>query len=110
MKWSEIGAEGWEEKLSNGMSQLMREADEKIAEAVVLAGQKFKERANKNDQTNEAKPVEPQRIKGRWIQDSYYDEKYVCDKCGEPCATYINGKPRDKYCKWCGAEMKGEEE
>ena len=52
--------------------------------------------------------VEPKRIKGKWIQDNYYDEKYVCDKCGEPCATYIMGKPRDRFCKWCGAEMETE--
>ena len=49
--------------------------------------------------------VEPQRMRGRWIEDGYNDEKAVCDQCGEPCATYIMGKPRDKYCKWCGAEM-----
>lgn len=54
--------------------------------------------------------IGPKRIKGRWIQDSYYDEKYVCDKCGEPCATYVMGKPRDRFCKWCGADMRGDEE
>ena len=60
----------------------------------------------------DAPTIEPQRIKGKWIQDNYYDTKFVCDKCGEPCATYINGKPRDMFCKWCGAEMemRGEQE
>lgn len=50
--------------------------------------------------------IEPQRMRGRWIEDGYNDEKAVCDQCGEPCATYIMGEPRDKYCKWCGAEMR----
>lgn len=53
--------------------------------------------------------IEPQRMRGRWIEDGYNDEKAVCDQCGEPCATYIMGEPRDKYCKWCGAEMRGTE-
>lgn len=52
--------------------------------------------------------TEPQRMRGRWIEDGYNDEKAVCDQCGEPCATYIMGKPRDKYCKWCGADMRGD--
>lgn len=50
--------------------------------------------------------TEPQRMRGRWIEDGYNDEKAVCDQCGEPCATYIMGKPRDKFCKWCGADMR----
>ncbi len=56
----------------------------------------------------ESKEV-PQRMRGRWIEDGYNDEKAVCDQCGEPCATYIMGKPRDKYCKWCGADMRENE-
>ena len=55
-----------------------------------------------------APTVEPQRIKGRWIEDGYNHYKAVCSECGEPCATYIMGKPRDKYCKWCGADMETE--
>lgn len=58
-----------------------------------------------NDLEVEVIDVEPQRMRGRWIEDGYNDEKAVCDQCGEPCATYIMGKPRDKYCKWCGADM-----
>lgn len=57
----------------------------------------------------EVPSVQPQRMRGRWIEDGYNDEKAVCDQCGEPCATYIMGEPRDKYCKWCGADMRGTE-
>lgn len=56
-----------------------------------------------------APTVEPQRMRGKWIEDGYNDEKAVCDQCGEPCATYIMGEPRDKYCKWCGADMRRKE-
>ena len=45
---------------------------------------------------------------GTWIEDKYNDLDYVCSECGEPCADMVMGKPRDKYCKWCGARMGGE--
>lgn len=48
-------------------------------------------------------PTEEQRT-GQWIIDDH-DEYAVCDRCGEPCATYALGKPRDRFCKWCGAKM-----
>lgn len=54
--------------------------------------------------------VEPQRMRGEWIEDGYSHYKAVCSECGEPCATYIMGKPRDKFCKWCGADMRGDED
>lgn len=52
------------------------------------------------------KELKQQKI-GKWIEDGYSHYKAVCDQCGEPCATYINGTPRDRYCKWCGAKMEG---
>ena len=52
-------------------------------------------------------PTEEQRT-GQWIIDDYDDEYAVCDRCGEPCATYVMGKPRDRFCKWCGAKMEAE--
>ena len=53
-------------------------------------------------------PAQPQRMRGEWIEDGYNHYKAVCSECGEPCATYIMGKPRDKFCKWCGADMRKE--
>lgn len=52
--------------------------------------------------------IEPEREKGEWIEDGYNHYKAVCNKCGEPCATYIMGLPRDRYCKWCGSYMREE--
>ena len=48
--------------------------------------------------------------KGHWIEDGYTHYKAVCSECGEPCATYAMDKPRDRFCKWCGADMRGEQD
>ena len=48
------------------------------------------------------------RKKGHWIEDGYTHYKAVCSECGEPCATYAMDKPRDRFCKWCGADMRGD--
>ena len=45
--------------------------------------------------------AQPKRKTGRWILDR--SGKYCCNKCMEPCATYMMMKPRDKYCKMCGS-------
>lgn len=47
--------------------------------------------------------AQPERKKGRWILDR--SGSYSCSECMEPCATYVMMKPRDKFCKMCGAEM-----
>ena len=54
--------------------------------------------------------VKPERKNGEWIESGYDHYKAVCGECGEPCATYVMGKPRDKYCKWCGARMNTEDD
>lgn len=50
------------------------------------------------------------RRKGKWIEDGYNGYKAVCSECGEPCASYVMGKPRDNFCKWCGADMRGDKD
>ena len=45
--------------------------------------------------------AEPKR--GKWILDR--SGAYCCSKCMEPCAGYVMMKPRDKFCKMCGAKM-----
>ena len=51
--------------------------------------------------------VQPERKTGHWILDR--SGAYCCDNCMEPCAGYIMMKPRDRYCKMCGAKMEGGE-
>lgn len=46
-------------------------------------------------------PAEPKR--GKWIIDR--SGAYCCSECMEPCAGYVMMKPRDKFCKMCGAKM-----
>ncbi len=52
--------------------------------------------------------AEPQERTGEWILDR--SGAYCCSKCMEPCATYVMMKPRDKFCKMCGARMEVEHE
>lgn len=42
---------------------------------------------------------------GHWFEDGYGSGEIVCSNCGEPCATFAMMKPRDRFCKWCGARM-----
>jgi len=47
-----------------------------------------------------------ERKTGYWEDMSW--RNYIghrCSVCGESCATYVLSKPRDRYCKWCGARM-----
>lgn len=60
------------------------------------------------DENGVAYTMQPERKKGEWIEDGYDHYKAVCDQCGEPCATYVMNAPRDRFCKWCGADMRGE--
>ncbi len=45
--------------------------------------------------------AEPKR--GKWILDR--SGAYCCSECMEPCAGYVMMKPRDRFCKMCGAKM-----
>ena len=45
--------------------------------------------------------AEPKR--GKWILDR--SGAYCCSDCMEPCAGYVMMKPRDRFCKMCGAKM-----
>lgn len=50
--------------------------------------------------------IQPERKTGRWILDR--SGAYCCSECMEPCAGYVMMRPRDKFCKICGAKMEGE--
>ena len=47
-------------------------------------------------------PVRPKR--GKWILNR--SGAYCCSECMEPCASYVMMKPRDRFCKMCGADMR----
>ena len=60
-----------------------------------------------NEVINKLPLVQPERKTGHWILDR--SGAYCCDNCMEPCAGYVMMKPRDRYCKMCGAKMEGGE-
>ena len=45
--------------------------------------------------------AQPEHKTGHWILDR--SGAYCCDRCMEPCASYVMMKPRDKFCKMCGS-------
>lgn len=55
----------------------------------------------------DAPTIEPQRMRGKWIQQTNPQKEcygyYECNICGT--ASY----ERDNYCAFCGADMRGEE-
>ena len=58
---------------------------------------------------DEQPTIEPERKTGHWLLNR--SGAYCCSKCMEPCATYAMMKPRDKFCKMCGAKMeRGEQD
>ena len=57
------------------------------------------------DAVNNLPSVQPERKTGHWILDR--SGAYCCSECMEPCASYAMMKPRDKFCKMCGADMRG---
>ena len=72
----------------------------------------FKENLCNQHRWNEAKEYEalidrltaqPGQRTGKWILDR--SGAYCCSECMEPCAGYVMMKPRDKFCKMCGAKM-----
>lgn len=72
----------------------------KLGETWELNGEEIREVLN-------ALPsAQPKR--GKWILDR--SGAYCCDKCMESCATYVMMRPRDRYCKMCGAKMDGGEQ
>jgi len=52
---------------------------------------------------DELPSAQPERKTGHWILDR--SGAYCCSNCMEPCASYVMMKPRDKFCKMCGAKM-----
>ncbi len=50
---------------------------------------------------NNLPSAQPKR--GKWILDR--SGAYCCSECMEPCAGYVMMRPRDRFCKMCGARM-----
>lgn len=46
------------------------------------------------------------RPHGKWIKDENGIDR--CSECGNRCITFVMGKPSDKFCIECGADMRKE--
>ncbi len=47
-----------------------------------------------------------ERPTGKWIKDENGIDR--CSECGNRCITFVMGKPSDKFCIECGADMRKE--
>ena len=54
--------------------------------------------------------IELQRAKGKWIDEGFYADGHGAHafRCSE-CGGHIIEYDTDPFCKWCGADMRGEQ-
>ena len=50
-------------------------------------------------------PVTPQRPKGKWIMNSDYPDRLICDKCNAQFDVWHWESKQMHFCPNCGAEM-----
>ena len=55
--------------------------------------------------------IEPERKKGKWIDEGFYADGHGAHafRCSE-CGGHIIEYDTDPFCKWCGADMRGEQD
>ena len=66
---------------------------------------------NAIDLLQNAPTIEPERKKGKWIDEGFYADGHGAHafRCSE-CGGHIIEYDADPFCKWCGADMRGEED
>ena len=79
-----------------------------IERTVCLGNQKFYEAIDVAIKALEQPTVEPERKRGKWIDNetSYADgvrQTCTCSICGQRSV-----RPLGRFCRWCGADMRGE--
>lgn len=54
---------------------------------------------------------EPERMRGKWIDEGFYADGHGAHafRCSE-CGGHIIEYDADPFCKWCGADMRGEQD
>ena len=55
--------------------------------------------------------AQPERKKGKWIDEGFYSDGHGAHafRCSE-CGGHIIEYDADPFCKWCGADMRGEDD
>lgn len=59
------------------------------------------------DEIKAMSPVIPQRPKGKWILNSDYPDRLICEKCKAQFDMWHWESKQMHYCPNCGAEMSG---
>lgn len=63
------------------------------------------------DQIKDLPTVQPERKTGRWIDEGFYADGHGAHafRCSE-CGGHIIEYDADPFCRWCGADMREEEQ
>jgi hypothetical protein len=90
------------EKIRQG-AQMM---DDIRRASIIMNGMDLCEEAVRNQPS-----AQSERKKGKWIDEGFYADGHGAHafRCSE-CGGHIIEYDADPFCKWCGADMRGEED
>lgn len=111
----EVAIEAFEMAISALKAQpcedaVSREAVVALAKDIVVGD--YRHRCIDPQEVMELPPVQPEREKGEWVQDgpSYFDPYVKATikwyKCSNPKCGHSHRNNYDKYCPYCGADMR----
>ena len=99
-----------EEKIYGQPKQSCADAVSRVAVLMevdkYLCGVPFDEKGI-DEVIKELPSVTPQRPKGKWIMNSDYPDRLICDKCNAQFDVWHWESKQMHYCPNCGAEMSG---
>jgi hypothetical protein len=74
--------------------------------SIIMNGMDLCEEAVRNQPS-----AQSERKKGKWIDEGFYADGHGAHafRCSE-CGGHIIEYDADPFCKWCGADMRGEED
>ena len=55
--------------------------------------------------------IEPERKKGKWVQDNIASNVFRCSECGcdAPVDPTAGCEIKSNFCQWCGTDMRGKQ-
>ena len=67
--------------------------------------------ANIADELRKLPSAQPEQRKGEWIDEGFYADGHGAHafRCSE-CGGHIIEYDADPFCRWCGADMRGEQD
>ena len=69
----------------------------------------YEEYAEAREVINRLPSAQPEQRKGEWIDEGFYADGHGAHafRCSE-CGGHIIEYDADPFCRWCGADMRGE--